>query len=136
MIEWGNYVEGSPSELFADADPACSGPKSLAPMSAEVWLSDCLGAGPKQTLDIMAAGEKLGFHKSRLKRAKDKLGVTAYRMDDHWWWRLPLILSGDLQGDQEVQEDQPWEADPLDSLDSLVSLDPWDQSEFFPEPRA
>ena len=56
------------------------------------WLTAILASGPRPAADILeqwTAGE--GGSKKTLARAKQALGVEAYRPDNPgpWWWRLP-----------------------------------------------
>ena len=57
------------------------------------WLTTILAAGPRPAAGILEQwmdGE--GGSKKTLVRAKQSLGVEAYRPDNPgpWWWRLPL----------------------------------------------
>ena len=89
------------AELNAQNKP---GPDADAQHTASTWLSETLADGPrlaKELFDEWKNG-KSGSERT-LKRAKQSLGVEAYRKEipGPWWWRLPS-KNATLSKDEEL----------------------------------
>jgi KaiC/GvpD/RAD55 family RecA-like ATPase len=67
-------------------------------LDAAKWLASYLAdnGGEAETIDVLKAGEKVGFSKDALKRAKSKAGVVSRKesMDAGWMWVLDLDPKG------------------------------------------
>lgn len=68
------------------------GPDAEALDAASGWLLSALGGGPRPAKDLIDEWKNgQGGSERTLNRAKQSLGVDAYRLEipGPWWWRLP-----------------------------------------------
>ena len=99
------------------------GPAPQRRDEAAVWLSGILATGPRPASDLIESwtdGE--GGSKKTLVRAKQSLGVEAYRPENPgpWWWKLPP--EGDAPEIQEPTEPGATAHGPLDFLGKTPGL--------------
>ena len=99
------------------------GPAPQRRDEAAVWLSGILATGPRPAADLIESwtnGE--GGSKKTLVRAKQSLGVEAYRPSNPgpWWWKLPP--EGDAPESQEPTEPGATAHGPLDFLGKTPGL--------------
>ena len=72
------------------------GPDADAQAEAATWLRSALADGPRLTRDLVDEWQNgRGGSKRTLDRAKQAIGVEAYREDvpGPWWWRLPCKVA-------------------------------------------
>lgn len=89
-ILWGALIEGTARDLLAQAEQN-DGEEKTATDEAREWLADYLAAGSKPAKEIQTEAKRIGISEKALRRAKDKLKVTAQKQNfaGGWEWRLP-----------------------------------------------
>ena len=76
------------------------------------WLKDILADGPVKSEDILNMAAEAGLAIDTLRRAKDELHVSVYKVgngeNSHWFWALPIAgeLSGNVEDAAEVKENR------------------------------
>jgi putative DNA primase/helicase len=87
FVDWGQFIEGSPRELFGVEQPA----KEDAVAEAMEFLRELLAVSPLTSKEIRKAAEANGHSWRTISRAKKKLGIksspTEFQGD--WEWSLP-----------------------------------------------
>jgi putative DNA primase/helicase len=82
FIEWGGEETRTAEEIL-DLE---RNPEGKRQDKAARFLSDFLSEGPKSSADILQEGTKRGISRGALFEAKKQLGISAERIDGHWWW--------------------------------------------------
>jgi len=88
-------LEFEAAPVTITADEALSVPQSERRPRDEAkdWLQERLAGGPVRAADIFAKAEELGFAEKTVRRAKQQLGVEAFKepgaMEGGWLWKLP-----------------------------------------------
>jgi len=87
-VLWGDAVDGSARELIAKAEML--GDDKNITGDAVMWLQDVLSDGPVAAKEVLKAGKEMGYTKSTLHRAKNRLGITVAKMGyaAGWGWFL------------------------------------------------
>ncbi len=85
-IVWEETMDITADEALAAASPAKDKNRG-----AVAFLGDVLASAPVHSKIILRRGEVHGFSEDQLRRAKDKMGVVAYKdgMVGGWMWALP-----------------------------------------------
>ena len=82
---------------FGEAPEAPSERKEPSRMEQAIeFLKDFLSNGEKPSKEVYEAGKEAGFAKRTLKRAKEKLGITAEKQGSQWYWKLPQLEEEDF----------------------------------------
>lgn len=82
----------SADEILERADDRRARPDS-AGGEAERFLREALADGPLQAADLDQRAEEAGINMRTLKRARQRLGVRAYKMGRTWWAELARVPS-------------------------------------------
>lgn len=93
-LRWGSVVEGNARDLLGRAESSSRDeeePETQERSEIDSWLRDTLAHGPKTAKEVFAAGRDEGYSKDRLRRAKERLGVTSgkHTFNGPWAWALP-----------------------------------------------
>lgn len=100
-IVWGGECDLTTQDL-AQHTPQ---PERHLRDEATDWLKEHLSDGRKAAVDTLKDGVRLGFSKSTLYRAKDKLGIVSEKMafseGGAWVWVLPPLPGEHSQTDSE-----------------------------------
>ena len=88
-VLWGDALDGTAKELIAKAE-MMGGDQGIT-SDATMWLQDILSDGPVAAGDVLKAAKKMGFTRSTLHRAKDRLGIKSSKggFGTGWGWFLP-----------------------------------------------
>ena len=74
--------------------PADEEERAFFGRESDQWLREMLDAGPVLYTDILNVGRTAGFNRDTLRRAKERIGVTAYRdgfgPGSRFYWRLTV----------------------------------------------
>jgi hypothetical protein len=116
-IQWDEVVCDLTADDILDRQDNRTRPDS-AGGAAERFLRDMLADGPVQATDLDERANQEGINARTLKRARQRLGVQAYKMGRTWWAKLPRVPDshggtdvplgtvGPLEEGQEGQERQ------------------------------
>ncbi len=91
-VQWGDPVDGSARELLADMEPAVEEGSAIA--DAEDFLHDLLRDEDRPQKDIKRAAAAEGHAWATVRRAKDRMGVTAVKSSMSGGWRWTLTGEG------------------------------------------
>ena len=85
-IVWEETVDVTADEALAAASPSKDKKRG-----AIAFLGDVLASAPVHSKIVLRRGEVHGFSEDQLRRAKDKMGVVAYKdgVMGGWMWALP-----------------------------------------------
>jgi hypothetical protein len=138
-----NYVIWEPKPVSITANEALaaeagSADQKSARGEAEELLRDLLADGPVPQKEVKAAAEGVGLAWATVRRAKDRLGIEAYRESvgkeggGRWLWKLPSAArcSSPPQDAQEnnvsiLQESEHLAAPPTQATPRAEPADPW-----------
>jgi putative DNA primase/helicase len=89
-VIWGDPLYGSAHELLGEFEGEGLRPAKARDMAAD-FLDELLADGPVPTNDVQKAATAAGLSWATVRRAADKLGVTAEKVGigGGWAWRLP-----------------------------------------------
>ncbi|MBP7051188.1 MAG: AAA family ATPase [Phycisphaerae bacterium] len=109
-IRWESEpIDLTADEALRDENAPPSDAKRTALDDAMAWLQDTLAEGPLPSEEIRDQAQADGISETTLKRAKQRLGIRAFREvradDAAWFWSLPQEPEGtQSRGNQEVEE--------------------------------
>lgn len=87
-ISWGETVDGTAWDAFAEADM----PPLAGDGDARSFLKELLTQGPMPAADVLKAATEAGFSEDQMQRAKTRLGAKSQKghgMGAPWKWVLP-----------------------------------------------
>jgi hypothetical protein len=89
-ISWGESVNINPDELLA-RQFAKPGPSAEKLAEVQEALQSALASGPRLADEVKKELKAAGYSERTIQRAKQSLGVRAYResVPGPWYWRLP-----------------------------------------------
>lgn len=104
-VQWDGTVDYNAAELLAGP----SADEDNDHGDVDEWLSKLLKDGPVESAEVFKSADAAGFSKDKAKRAKKRIGATAYKSsgDGPWMW-APKTKGADNQGSApEAQERAP-----------------------------
>lgn len=89
QVLWGDALDGTAKELIAKAE-VFGGENNMGD-DAMLWLKEILFEGPVPASDIIQEGQRLGYSKSTLHVAKNRMGILSRKISfsKGWGWYLP-----------------------------------------------
>jgi putative DNA primase/helicase len=92
-VVWGEPIEGSARDAFADAERPADERRPVE--KAKDFLRDLLADGPIGQKEVKSAAEGNGHSWATVRRAKDVLRIQALKtgFGDAWAWSLPKVLT-------------------------------------------
>ncbi len=88
-VRWQGPVDVDAEDLAGPRRRGERGPEPEARSQAAAWLAEQLAAGPLPSNDIYRRAAEVNIADRTLRRAKEVLGVVAFRNKNQWLWRLP-----------------------------------------------
>lgn len=88
-VLWGDELDGTAKDLIAKAE--VFGSDQGATGEAAAWLAEFLSEGPVLAVEVIKAASKMGFSRTTLQRAKDRLRIKSSKVGfaRGWEWILP-----------------------------------------------
>ena len=118
-VRWGQSVEGSARDLFADPEVDSVGKGSVsAQAEAEEFLVQLLKDGPSPTKHVEAEAKAAGISWSTVRRASDALGIKKRKLQNVWYWERPNLLKQVAQDVQRLNSEQ------VEQVDGQVAEEP------------
>jgi hypothetical protein len=100
------WEDGTVEITISEVESDGGGDDRSAIEEAIEWLSGFLSGGPVKASEAKKQSGKDGIAERTLKRAKQRLRVTAEQKERCWWWSLP-----DQSLEDGPDEDNPQEAE-------------------------
>ena len=91
------HIEYEPEPIDVDAIESWRPSRPTPRLDEAVeWLEEVLADGPVESAQILKMAAEAGLAEDTLRRAKNKLHVSAYKVGNnenaHWYWTLPITV--------------------------------------------